>query len=269
MKITDIVKKSGTDKGRRYDRSALLANVEHCQIPICMLNVDDYQRGEASCQGTLKKAAEYDPAAAGAITVGKRADGTCWVVDGLQRVLAMATRGDMYLVDCMVFDSKGREHEAKVFQRCNMGRTPVRSIHKYRVAVDAGDEPHVTIEAWLKVAGLKVSKGAGQNEVGFPTRLVAHWETDAEATMRAVTFAWRVGEGVINAFVFEGAFILIRKGVDIESHEQSIVSKGGSAKIKRDIKTLAIESGANLSPMVCAQGLLATINHGKRKKVTI
>jgi hypothetical protein len=272
MKVSEMatgIAHDGRTKVERYEWDALKERSKPMRIKIAELNVDDYQRGEAKRASTIQKARHWDHAAAGAVVVGQRADGSFWVVDGLQRTLAEALRGDIDAVDCMVFQSKGPDHEARVFQLCNLGRIPVDALHKFRVAVQAGDKIECEVAQWVRENGLRIAGDKHPNEIGFPAAVVQFWSANTDAVKRALLFTKRVGDGSMCAEVFKGAYLLISRGVDVEKYEPAIISRGGHNRLLRDINTVAIESGLSKGMIICARGILLSINYRKKVRVEI
>lgn len=272
MKITEMasgIAHDGRTKVERYEWDALKDRSRHMRIKIEDLNVDDYQRGEAKRGSTIQKAKHWDHSAAGAVIVGQRSDGSFWVVDGLQRTLAEALRGDIDAVDCMVFKSDGTEHEARVFQLCNLGRIPVDAIHKFRVAVKAGDDTECAIHDWVLANGFRIAADKCKNNIGFPAYVVQFWTANTDAVKRALLFSKRVGDGDMCSEVFKGAYMLITRGVDIEKYEDSIIKRGGHKLLLRDINSVAIEAGVSKNLNVCARGMLSSINYRRKLRVEI
>jgi hypothetical protein len=272
MKIIEMangIAHDGRTKVDRYEWDELKARSKHMRIKITELHVDDYQRGEARRAATVEKAKHWNHAAAGAVIVGQRKDGTFWVVDGLQRTLSEALRGDIDSVDCMVFQSDGAQHEAKVFQLCNLGRVAVDSIHKYKLGVKCGDQPHVDIEKWVSENGMQINDGKGTNQIGFPTSIISYWPLNSESVKRALLFTHRIGCGEMCLDIFKGAYILITRGIKIEDYEQSLMRSGGHKKLLHDINAKAIEAGSPKNMNICAQGILASINYRKKNKLFI
>ena len=272
MKVTDMasgIAHDGRTKADRYDWSVLKSRSKHMRIKIADLNVGDYQRGEANRISTIQKAKHWDHAAAGAIVVGQRSDGSFWIVDGLQRTLAEAVRGDIDAVDCMVFPSDGADHEARVFQLCNLGRIPVSAIHKFRVAVKAGDQTECAIDAWVKENGMCIAGDKHKNQIGFPSYVIQFWNTNTDAVKRALLFTKRVSDGDMCSYIFKGAYMLVTRGVDIEKYEASIIKRGGHTLLLRDINATAIEAGVSKNLNVCARGILMSINYKRKNRLEI
>ena len=268
---TEGIATSGLSKKEHYSWDNLDDVSTHMIIPISKLNVDtSYQRGEASNSSTIQKAKHMQHAAIGAIIVAKRLDGSFWIVDGLQRTLAASKRGDVTEIDCMVFNSHGQDHEAKVFLLCNKGRISVSACHKYQTSVTAGINPESEIDNWLKSNGFLVSAHSGRGCIRFPTKLIQAWGFNKEACKRALIITRQIcGIDEINANVFCGVSTLIRNKINVESEVQKIISLGGLIKIQKEINTVAITLGLNKSLKVCGLGVLSVINHKRRKKLSV
>lgn len=275
MKINELTNTgiaiSGISKKDHYSWDELDSKCSHNRILINELNIDpSYQRGEASNSSTIEKARHMQHAAIGAIIVGKRKDGTFWVVDGLQRTLAAQRRGDVKEMDCMVFQSRGVHHEAEVFLLCNKGRIPVSSYHKYKTCVTAGRMPEAEIDAWLTSNGFVVSDQSRRCAIRFPSKLIQSWLMNKDACKQALELTREICSGdELNADVFVGVAILIRNNVNVKTEVRKIVSLGGVTKIQREINSIAITLGVSKSLKVCGMGLLAVINHKRHKKIRV
>jgi hypothetical protein len=112
-----------------------------------------------------KIAKDLDQDAYGSLTVGQRADGSYWVVDGMQRLTAARQLG-IGMVPCDVFESKGPEHEARVFRLKNKARTNVSACALFRAQLIEGDPQTVEIAGAVKEAGLGLRFDSGTH--GWP-----------------------------------------------------------------------------------------------------
>ena len=145
-----------------------------------------YQRDEVSGAKTEEMGRNYSPEAVGDLTVGHRADGTYWVVDGWQRLLAMRFRGDIKTTRCTVFESRGVEHEREVFGRININRTPLNVYDKFNNQALRGEQPYAEVNDCLRKLGLQVKKIGTTGTVKFPGVVVRTWQVDKLATERAL-----------------------------------------------------------------------------------
>ena len=99
----------------------------------------------------------FDRDAVGSLTVGRRLDGSCWVVDGGHRLLAL--RFLKYSEwDCTVFPSEGVEHEARVFRRMNKDRRSVSAVTVFNAECIEGLPHSLEIRAAVEAAGFFVSR---------------------------------------------------------------------------------------------------------------
>jgi hypothetical protein len=123
------------------------------------LKIDpSYQRGKKPSSKRIAK--NFDETAALVLTVGRREDGTLWLVDGQQRRDAMLSLGiDRW--DGFVFESSGSKHEAAVFKMINgpEGRTGLtaRDIFKARLSIGepaAREAADIVLECGFKLAGV-------------------------------------------------------------------------------------------------------------------
>ena len=267
---TSGIAKSGLTKKDHYSWSEMDNRAVHMSIPISMLRIDEsYQRPEVSNDSTIQKAKNMQHAAAGAIVVGKRSDGTFWIVDGYQRTLAAKKRGDIAEMDCMVFDSRGSQHEAEIFLLCNKGRAPVSAMHKYRTSVTAGRNPEAIIDKWLVDNGFCISDKSGHGVIRFPAKYLQNWSFNEEACKKATFITSQICLGELNCDVFSGVAILLRNGIEVGPEVKKLISIGGETRILKEINTLAITLGTSKSLRVCGMGLLAAINHKRHRKLSV
>lgn len=255
----------------RYGWSALDERCTYKRIPISQLNVGEYQRGEVCQQVTCAKAAHYTNAAAGAVIVAQRKDGTFWLVDGLQRKLAAERRSDITHLDCMVFQSKGEAHEAQVFLLCNKGRVAVSAMHKFHASVRAGLDPEATINKWAQDHGFVIADAHSTKGrvIRFATSLVRAWEMDASICKQSLHIVNRICDGEMNKYIFEGVMLLLRKGVDVDGEVNKIRSMGGQTRLLKEINTAAILLGKSKTWTTCAVGVLNVINHKRRNRIHV
>lgn len=119
------------------------------------LQVDDaYQRTVAkSLVNTIQR--EFSWYAFDPLLIGKRKDGSCWVVDGQTR-FAVALQLGHAMMACRVFPSDGKRHEAEVFLLANTKRS-VKSFDNWRAALCAEEPETVAINKLVKKFGMAVS----------------------------------------------------------------------------------------------------------------
>lgn len=123
------------------------------------VNVDvAYQRCRA--RGVEKAMCKrgFSDALCDRIVVGRRDDGTLWVVDGQTRRNA-AEQSGRETIAARVFKSKGRSHEAELFIEFNSNRRSVKAADHFRAAVEMGEPLAIEMQMALDKYGLKVGYG--------------------------------------------------------------------------------------------------------------
>ena len=119
------------------------------------VNVDgEYQR-VTSPRMVSKIVKEFDLDSFGTLCVGERSDSTLWCVDGQTRLEA-AKQMEFETVPAMVFASKGKAHEAKVYQAINDHRS-VNRAQKFFAQLCAGDERAHAINELVETCGFNLS----------------------------------------------------------------------------------------------------------------
>ncbi len=152
---------------RRRRRKNLILNLrefklkyEFAEVTIVDLNVDpSYQRPETSLVNIIGEA--FDPAAFGIVWVGRRADGKLFVVDGQQRTAGAKLAG-MTTVPVLIFESRGKQHEAEIYRKLNQHRRQVSRMDIFRSALVEKIGFAVNINAAVKAAGFRVATGKSE-----------------------------------------------------------------------------------------------------------
>lgn len=130
-------------------------------LDISQIRVDIYQRGFNRSRA-VKMSKKLNKVAFGCPVVGRRKCGEEYVVDGRHRFEAKRFEAEEIGVSvpkiwCMVFDSKGRKEEAKIFLILNGDRFAVVAVDRYKASLVAKDRKTMEIEAILKVFGFGVA----------------------------------------------------------------------------------------------------------------
>jgi hypothetical protein len=256
-----------SNKVERYDWNRLGKKGDEAWLPIEDLKIDrSYQRSEVSHKNTLDMARDFNWDAFGSIVVGARNDGSMWVADGQQRVLAARHRQDVFSVPARIFKSSGPKHEAEVFIALNSKRRKVSSVDKFRALVMAGVKPYTDIDEWLTSVGLSVGRYAEQ--VSFPDNLVRNWASNVEACKKAIeTQIFTNVEEQLHRDVHVGLFWLAAEGIDIEKERTKLRERGGRAEMLRQIRSLAAEAGAAISERLAGMAILKIINHKRKNRI--
>jgi hypothetical protein len=255
------------DKVERYDWVKPGDNGRQCKVAVDELKIDHaYQRLEVSEQNTLALARGFNWVAFNSIVVMQRANGDKYVVDGQQRLLAARRRGDIREVPCVLFESDGREHEARAFISLNVRRVNVPAVAKFNASVRAALNPEKQIADWLATQGLTVTEdGKDINGVDFPTSFMQLWKLDDDAAKLAIQIQRDVnGTEPLHSVCHKGLWWLLHNGIDVLEHADKLKRMGGLAAILRSVKTLEIETGAKASVRGCGIGVLRLINYKRR-----
>lgn len=124
------------------ERELIEARFQHelCQIPWTDLNIDvSYQR-DISNHKVSKISRIFDPDAFGYLIVGRRLDGTYWIIDGQHRWKAMQeinwTDQD---VPCLVLLGTTPEVEARLYDLYNGNRGMPRIAERFKARLRHGD----------------------------------------------------------------------------------------------------------------------------------
>jgi hypothetical protein len=123
-------------------------------VPVNLLNCDStYQRPLKDAKAR-RIANHWEWRRCGALIVEVREDGTRWVVDGQHR-LAAARLAGLFEVPCVVFASRGIQHEAADFLGANADRKPLNARERYAAAVVAEESTAKMVESVLAELGMQ------------------------------------------------------------------------------------------------------------------
>ncbi len=134
------------------------------------LNIDrdHYQRNLREHHKKIAK--EFDPRACDPLKIGKRPDGSMWLIDGQQRRQALLKMGIMEW-NAVVFHSDGPETEARIFAICGGGKGTVKKLSDHeviRALLAAKDPLAITTNMAIELAGLKWRVNLGSDYVKWP-----------------------------------------------------------------------------------------------------
>jgi hypothetical protein len=272
MPDTGNCESSKVGKIERYNWTRLEDTGLHKQIAIRDLKVDPaYQRGEVSESNTLGIAANFSWAAFSTLTVMKRKDGRLFVVDGMQRLCAVKHRDDIVKVPCIIFPSRGRDHEAYAFLLLNTHRRPVRATEKFAAAVKAKISPEIEVDKWLKSHDLVVGKNDQPKTVRFIAQLLRQWRTKETVATRALEVHLDiVGDNTMHVHIQKGLYWLVDNGIPVEDHCNKMIEQGGKSKLLQAICGMQAELAApSVGEKTAGLGILRVINHRKKIKIKI
>lgn len=155
-------------------------------LEISKLKIDrDYQRGLKNKH--KKIALSLSEEALGLPTVGRRKNGTYWVVDGQQRLEALKRIGRKK-VKCNVFDSEGPKHEADIFQKIQ-DRAQLTPGEDFKARLEACDEVAWKIKDTVEEAGFNLSLTGGGNTCRDISCVLALCKIYHRQGVEAISFA--------------------------------------------------------------------------------
>lgn len=255
-----------------------LLKTENRKIRVEDLMISDaYQRTIVPAR-VNKIAKNLDQDAFGSLTVGERRDGTCWVVDGMQRLTAARKLG-IGMVPCDVFPSDGQEHEARVFRLKNRERTNVSSVALFRAQLTEGDEQTLAIAATVKSAGFRLGLDNHTNRWPY-IRAVKALERSFQRVqgdglgeaLSILNDAWPGEDAALQGDMIEGVCWFIKKnpGFDRERLVSRLRTKSVSGVIRAADATYKLErdrsgSGSGRSLATC-DALTIIYTKGMRRK---
>jgi len=178
------------------------------------LRIPSYQRGTVASYRMIRN--HFDPRLFDVLTVSRRADGRCWVIDGLQRHTARTDlHGSGTLVFCRVLSGLDIAGEVDLFEKLNRNRTRVSAFAILDAQREAGEEHAVALFAAVESAGLKIGPQHGASQVGSPVQLqeIQGWDDGLgilKDTLDTAVAAWGKNAGSFHATVIGGLAYLYR-----------------------------------------------------------
>jgi len=103
-------------------------------------------------------AREFDPDVLGSLSVSRRADGSCWVIDGNHRLAAVREMGwGDQNVPCVVYTNLSYEDEARLFAAWQRTRRTLSPLDVFRAEVEANDPKAMELLAVISDYGIRVT----------------------------------------------------------------------------------------------------------------
>lgn len=226
-----------------------------------------YQRGlKTSSSNHIAK--HFAPEAFGTLTVGRRKNGSMWVVDGQTRQYAAVLLG-METVPCRVFKSRGSRHEATVFRQVNSQRG-ISKPDQFRALLTEKEPQSLEIESIVKAVGFKIafSKSNRWDQINCITTLqkLFNWGV-LGSTLRTVKDSWEEHEEnrSTGTTILEGIGRFIVKYGDTvdQDHLVKRLSETSVAFIFSQCETICLQGGSRAKAVVPV--LVSIYNKNKRK----
>ena len=245
------------------------------------INIDyTYQRDNIAKARILKICQSWSWVAFGCLIVGRRKDGTLWVIDGQHRLLAAKNRSDITTLPCLVFQIRSSQEEAKGFHSANTMRGPVDSYHRFRALLIAEDPTAVAVQNLVQEDGYEfVIKGTNRSSKSYKLNIVSTmYEAFKEDPLRATTI-WKIcvricakGETVtINLFrglwAVDKHFAKTKVGVLAPDSEYvKKLASVGQDEILREIAKVRAYHGSG-GEKADGQGIINVLNHRRRNRI--
>lgn len=220
----------------------------------------------------------FDKDAVGTLTVGERADGSLWLVDGQQRLTAMLQLGIIEW-KCDVFKSDGQAHEARVFVIKNTNRTKVSAGAIFRAALIEGAEDCVDINRLVESCGLRLDlDGVGSHwpnvkAIRAVQRVYSRYGADIlERSLNAIASSWPENEDGLRGDSIEGVATFLAKAVAIDGSSEGVKDEVLVKQLRKrnplDILTFATSAKKMVSSStkhrLVAEVIAETYNHRLR-----
>lgn len=224
-------------------------------LPIDRLMIDQtYQRKLSPSHKRIAR--NWNRRAAGMLIIGRRPDGSLWVIDGQQRLGAMRILG-VSSWPCQVIDTAGAEDEAKIFSILNGGRTALTGRDVFRSRL-ASNEPLALLVCQIcNECGFRfsLSSNCGTNEIGALSTIYAIASTDdgpeiLRKTLRLIRSAWPGDRSAIQATYLRGvAYFFSKHGGRIDERRAiNVFVKYTADRIIQDAKrTIGGDLSSNIT----------------------
>jgi len=200
-----------------------LSMPEMRMIPIEDLQVDEKYQRKLSTNHVLKMLSDFETSGVGFLYVGRRKDGTFWVVDGQQRLKLVKYLNAIFpdrfkTIPCEVFQSEGKKHEARLYR--------VRNHKKKMTHLDIFKARYIYREADA-IAILKIVNKKGLKIKGIPMIVKSEVENQIQVgCVGALEAGYTMGKKIGQAnSILEKTVEAIRDcwGLEIQSYKNFIV----------------------------------------------
>jgi hypothetical protein len=271
-------KRSGGDdavtEGRkaRYEWNDPSAKGELEWIDKSKLEIDySYQREVVSTK-VERLAERFSWPAFGVLVVARRG-GKLYVAEGQHRLMAARKRSDISLVPCVIFDSKGKPYEARVFLDANAERKPVTAIAKFKAMIVERDATALAVNKMVVDAGRTVAQNSAANTVAcvsllcrlhttVPDYLARIWPLVVELCENS-----NIPERVVDSLVYIEK--RLPDGVSLTDRKwKSRLLSIGPEQLMRAIAGSIGHYQAG-GAKVWSRGILRALNHGMRDRLRI
>ncbi len=249
-------------------RTSLEGKIEN--VDLDKLQVDaSYQRGVKPHH--RKIAADFNPAAAGILHVGRRHDGSLWLIDGQQRREAML-KANLKTWKAIVIQSDGPRYEAIIFKLLNGRdtRKGLNPVELFKACLVANDPVALAVVRAVEAAGLRLKTDRGGSR-GWPELACCgglyrecqrYGEESVARALKDMATAWPGMDDVMSLTLpISMCKLYGRLGSDIDSVRMARTL--ASVPPRKILLESATHIGNHL--VECQQVLLRIYNRGRRK----
>lgn len=180
----------------------------------------------------------FMPEALGAHIVGRRADGTMWVVDAQQRYTGVTELADEHgeknvEVPCVIFESDGPAHEAAVFLAINRDRVAANRPDVFKALLKEGNLTARDIVKILKKYEMNFACFAKKNKTKYPNieavgKVMDIYERNGaeflETVLYTIKTAWENQEKALSVGILAGVAFFIQETAGFVAIEDFISS---------------------------------------------
>jgi hypothetical protein len=109
--------------------------------------------------------AKWDWLMVGTLMVSRRADGSCWIIDGNHRCKVALRVDPDAMLRCEVYEGLTLQQEAQMFLHYNEGRKNVPAYDSFLVELTAGDDIALRMQSQVHSRGLELDRSGGPRKV--------------------------------------------------------------------------------------------------------
>lgn len=165
-------------------------------------------------------AKEWSDILCGAITVGERANGQLFIIDGQHRCRAKHLAfGDDAKILAFVVMATSLKDEARLFAKVNSQRKSVEQVDLFRAALTAEDPDAIAINDLCMKVGVVVTGGTGIRKIRAIATVRSRWAADSLALSQALSAIDIVMGDESNAFdgnIIAAIWRLYNKNPDLD-----------------------------------------------------
>lgn len=242
-------------------------------VTVNLLNCDStYQRPLKDAKAR-RIANHWEWRRCGALIVETRDDGTMWVVDGQHRLAAARIAG-IFEVPCVVFASRGVQHEAADFLGANVDRKPLNSRERYIAAVVANEPTAQIVQSVLAELGMQFTSHPSSSSGIACVGQLRDLAKEGRDVLKKVLFVAHAAAQTDNVQVDAGllkAIYWLSKNMEAQIDDPRFLNRVAQlgARVLQRAGYIAVELSGKGGDKVRGLAMLAEVNKGLRNKFTL